>query len=61
MPEFITVKQAAEIFPFSEASIRSHIQNSTKNNFDKVITRVGAKVLLNKEVFENWIENGGNI
>lgn len=59
-----SVKQFAEKFPFvTEAGLRYYIFNAKKCNFDKVIRRIGSKVLINAEAFEKWLDenNGRNI
>ncbi len=61
-PNYLTVKQMAQRHPaFSEASLRYHIFNETKNGIDKAIKRVGRKILINEELFFVWLEgqNGG--
>ena len=64
MPNYLTVKQMAAKHPaFSEASLRYHIFNETKNGIDKAIKRVGRKILIDEGLFFQWLEdmNGGAI
>ncbi len=57
MPNYLTVKQMAAKHPaFSESSIRYHIFNETKNGLDKAIKRVGRKILINEDLFFEWLE-----
>ncbi len=57
MIQYLTVSQVSENYPaFSEASLRYHLFHSSKNNLDKAIRRVGRKILINAELFEEWIE-----
>lgn len=64
MTQYMTVRQLAENFPaFSENSIRYMVFHAEKTGLDKAIRRVGRKVLLNPDLFCEWIEdqsqNGG--
>lgn len=64
MPNYLTVKQMAAKHPaFSEASLRYHIFHETKNGIDKVIKRIGRKILIDEDLFFQWLEdmNGGAI
>ena len=56
MKEYLTVAQTAQKYPFSESSIRAHIQNADTNGFDKVVKRIGRKVLIDNDAFVKWIE-----
>ncbi len=59
-----SLKQFTEKFPFMTMSgLRYVIFNAEKNGFDKVIRRIGSKVLINAEKFAQWLEenNGRNI
>lgn len=59
MSDWVTVKQLASEFPFSEASIRYHIFHSKTNGLDQSIRRIGRKILISRNGFKQWIENGG--
>ncbi len=53
----LTVRQFAEKHrAFSEASLRFSIQNSNKNGFDKVIRRLGRKILIDECAFFKWVD-----
>jgi len=43
--------------------LRYYIFHSDKNGFDKVLKRIGSKVLINAEAFDKWLDenNGRNI
>jgi hypothetical protein len=57
MPNYLTVKQMAAKHPaFSEASLRYHIFNETKNGIDKAIKRVGRKILIDENLFFDWLD-----
>lgn len=58
MTKYLTVNQMAEKCPaFSSNSLRYHIFNETKNGLDKAIKRIGRKVLINEDLFFEWIES----
>ena len=57
LTNYFTVKQFAEKFPFvSQSSLRWMIFNAEKNGFNKVIKRIGAKILINADLFEDWLK-----
>lgn len=61
--KFVTVKQAADLYPaFNESSFRWFIFNEHQNDFQSCVIRVGRKVLIDLDMFETWLENqrGGN-
>jgi hypothetical protein len=52
----LTVKQLAESSPaFSEASLRWLIFNAKQNGFETVVLRVGRRVLIDLDRFEEWL------
>ena len=58
MQNYLTVKQMAAKHPaFSEASLRYHIFHESKNGIDKAIRRVGRKILINENLFFDWLES----
>lgn len=64
LENYFTVRQFAEKFQFTtQSGLRYYIFHSAKNGFDKVIKRIGTKVLINSNAFEKWLEenNGRNI
>lgn len=57
---YITVKQALELFPcFTEGSLRYIIYNHRNNGAHVFIRRVGRKVIILKGELENWIKERG--
>ncbi|KPJ67443.1 MAG: hypothetical protein AMJ43_04070 [Coxiella sp. DG_40] len=57
---WLTVKQAAEIFPFSESSLRWIIFHKKHNGCSKCLRRIGSrKLLINAKQFEDWIDQQG--
>lgn len=59
---YLTVRQMAEKHPaFSEASLRYHIFHEKQNGLAEAIRRVGRKILINENLFFEWVEsqNGG--
>jgi len=64
LENFYSVRQFAEKFPFvTQSGLRYYIFNAEKCNFDKVIRRIGTKVLINADKFAQWLDenNGRNI
>jgi hypothetical protein len=60
MQNYLTVKQMAAKHPaFSEASLRYHIFHEKTNGFDKVVHRIGRKILINENRFSEWLEGQG--
>ncbi|NCP62018.1 MAG: hypothetical protein GW748_01725 [Alphaproteobacteria bacterium] len=58
MPHYLTVKQMAVKNPaFTESSLRYHIFNEHKNGINKAICRIGKKILINEELFFEWLED----
>jgi hypothetical protein len=45
---------------FTEASVRWLIFNKEKNGFHKCVIKIGKKVLIDLDKFEDWIDNGGD-
>ena len=59
--KFATVRQIPEIYPsFSQASLRNLIFFKKTNGFSKCVKRIGRKILIDLEQFEQWIDKGGN-
>ena len=53
-----TLRQLAAANPaFSEASLRWHVFNASKNGLDRAIVRIGRKVLIDEAEFSNWLES----
>lgn len=58
MSQYLTVKQMAEKHPaFSESSLRYHIFHEHKNGIDKAIRRIGRKIIINENLFFEWLES----
>jgi hypothetical protein len=55
--EYVTVSQLAKLYPaFSEGSIRWLIFNRNSNGFNRVVRKIGRKVVLNLRNFKKYIE-----
>jgi hypothetical protein len=55
-----TVRNLPPKYPdagFTESSIRWLIFNSSENGFTHCICRVGRKVLIDLDAFEEWLDN----
>jgi len=58
--QFSTVKNLPSKYPdadFTESSIRWWLFNSKDNGFSKCVVRVGRKILIDVERFEEWLDN----
>jgi len=54
---YYSVKLLAEKHPgFSESYLRYLIFNSKTNGFNKCVTRIGRKVLIDEDAFLKWFE-----
>lgn len=59
--EFVTVAQLAQRFPaFSQGSIRWLIFNMHTNGFDKVVRKIGRKVILNLTEFRKFLNTNAH-
>ncbi len=55
---YLRVKDVPGKYPaFTESSIRWAIFNSATNGFNKVIRKVGRRVLIDEEAFLQWIDS----
>ncbi len=55
--DYYTVSQFAQLNPaFSVGCLRNLIFNARINGFDKVVRRVGGRVLIKLSAFESWVE-----
>lgn len=60
--KFLNVKEAAQIYPFSQQALRYIIFNAKHNGAESFIRRIGKrKIIILRDKFEDWIENNGNI
>lgn len=58
--EYYTVSQFAQMNPaFTQGCLRTLIFNARSNGFDKVIRRIGGRVLIKLSAFNQWIEETG--
>lgn len=56
--EYLTVAQLAQRYPsFTQGSIRWLIYNGDKNGFNKVVRRIGTKIILNLREFRRFIQD----
>lgn len=58
MHNYLTIKMMAEKYPaFSESSLRYHVFHEKTNGLYKAIKRVGRKILINENLFFEWVES----
>jgi hypothetical protein len=57
-----TAKKIPELYPgvFTESSIRWLIFNEDINGFSSCVRRIGKKVLIDLDLFEEWIDAQGS-
>ena len=56
--KWATVKQLSKIHSaFTESSIRALIREKHNNGFDKMLSKIGKKVLIDVNEFERWIDS----
>ena len=54
----LTIRQFSEKHTaFSEAGLRHLIFQGSANNFNKVIRRAGKKILIDEQLFFNWLDS----
>jgi len=54
----MTVRQLAEKYPaFSESGIRWLLFNRKTNGLSSAVTKLGKKVLIDNEKFEEWVNS----
>lgn len=57
MTDYFTVSQFAQMNPaFTTGCLRALIFNARFNGFDKVIRRIGGRVLIKLSAFNQWVE-----
>jgi hypothetical protein len=56
---YCTLKQVVESskYPFSMGQVRHFLLHRHKNGLDKAVRKIGKRVYLNGEMFEQWIES----
>lgn len=55
--EYLTVKQLAGAYPaFPEGSVRMLLLNADKNGFNACVRRVGGKIVIDRGLFEEWVD-----
>jgi hypothetical protein len=54
--KWVTVRQLAELYPFGEGGIRNLLFFSKTNGLEKCVRRIGSKILINTDQFDEWID-----
>ena len=56
---YCTLKQVVESckYPFYMGQVRHFLLHRHKNGLDKAVRKIGKRVYLNGELFEQWIES----
>lgn len=57
--KYLTRKEIAEDprYPFSLASITWYLRHKEKNGLDKCVRRIGKKIFIREDLFQEWMEN----
>ena len=57
--QYMTVKQIVEsgVYPFSFGQVRHYLCHRHHNGLGKAVRKIGKRVYLNKDMFEQWIES----
>ena len=59
MSNYVGVKELSNITGFSEPSIRYHLVYREESGLDVHVKRIGRKIVIDKDGFIDWLENGG--
>lgn len=54
--QYLTFREAAALYPFSESSLRYLRHHGDTNGFNTCISKVGRRVLLDVAAFESWLD-----
>lgn len=54
--QYLTFREAAGIYPFTESSLRYLRYHGETNGFNSCIRKVGRRVLLDVAEFESWLD-----
>ena len=57
--QYLSIKQITESnqYPFSLGQMRHYLIMRHKNGLDAAIRKIGKRLYLRKDLFEQWIEN----
>lgn len=54
----LTVRQAAAKYPYlTESSLRWYLFNRTNNGLASAVTKLGKKILIDSDKFEEWVNS----
>ena len=61
--QWLSVQQATEMeeYPFSVGQIRHYLMMRHKNGLQKAVRKVGKRLYLRRDLFEQWIESQTNV
>lgn len=60
LTKYKTIKQLVESgAPFSEAGLRWQVFHAQENGLSPALLRVGKKLLIDEEAFEQWLKSKG--
>jgi len=57
--EYITTNQTVNCgrYPFTEGQLRHYLSHRHKNGLNKAVRKIGKRLYLRRDLFENWIES----
>ncbi len=57
--QYLTAKQIAEsrCYPFTPGQVRHFLLMRHRNGLQKAVRKIGKRLYLRKDLFENWIED----
>jgi len=58
--KWVTVRQLVELYPFGVSGIRYWLFHSKTNGLEKCVRRIGSKILINTDQFDEWIDGHKN-
>jgi len=56
--QYLTIRQIADCdsYPFTLGQIRHYLLKRHKNGLQEAVFKIGKRLYLRKDLFENWIE-----
>jgi hypothetical protein len=57
--KYATVKEMPTFYPFFSCSALRHIISENRNGFNECLKRVGKRIFIDLEKFQNWMDKQG--
>jgi len=57
--QYLSIKQIAEgsLYPFTFGQIRHYLLMRHRNGLDRAVRKIGKRLYLRRDLFEDWIES----